>query len=907
MPDAELAACGGPLDPPCPPDPSPCEFPDETACVVTDDGFSGVVVTAPGRISFWVEKLATRGDLADPGYVRLDALDTVGSLDVEVRGADGVRRTETLDVAAALALSNEGAAFNPDDGTPDWTRRYDQAEGGAPRFETGVLAPGDTVSLTYAMRVPGNRVPQYDSPGAAQNGGSPTHLFWSGDREVMALFVFEPGPGGTVANFLDTPYPAPYVQLFGRFEREGGLTVAPDTLFVGGTAELSLASDLPPETAVTLTVSDPAAGLLVGGVPPAARGAAPLGKVSPDGGQASLTTTLAGLADVQFVAANDLNAPAFTTVTAMAGGESFPANVAVYPQPVVRFIRQNTAPIPSSGPDAYLMVSKVRPDWLLPESDQSFQGQWGNVPFENETPQPTAPSLDTYHDRDTYRIEVSGLPPSLAERRLRFRLDLDGEPIWADGVEGQNALATVDYEAACNGLTPEMTCRTKRYLRLVSNARPAEGSITAAGAYDDEKAGTMTLRVELGDQVDASAFLAGAADGDPERELTPGGVALPVGQPAGGSTDDAVQQAIVMWHVFLRDNLATQAAPDVITDRMSEDWAQASIQFQQAAPARGVTADGLLNTLVLTVPRRLHADETGTVSGEAWRGSDVYPFSVSFGPQSPTALAIASQIDAQVTAAGGPEVTAFFLKGDDFAAAEVALVFDDARASITSSDLNLVRTGRHSPLFKLEKIDDGDDTEAVLAFARAVHDPANQATVGGTSVDVVNVFVAPVGAVRAASTSKAAAGLGTGDENSRSPNTLLLIEDAADVRDNLAVAAGHEAGHVLLVEDFAGSGGSDHHPLSYNLMDASVEVNPNALSLRFAGKESLDASKRLTRGQQASARCESGTGSSTNLCLPNEPQGPSRLLSAPGVPSFAPTPSLQAPPSESRAAAAPSQ
>lgn len=896
------ATCGGPLDPPCPPDPTPCEFPDATDCVETDDGFSGVVVTAPGRLSFWVQKLATRGDLGDPAYLRLDTLDVVGQLEIEVRGADGVRRVETLDARAGLTLSWENATENPDDGSPDWTRRYDQAEGGAPRFETGLLAPGDTVSLVYAMRVPGNRVPRYDFFGPT--GGTPTHLFWSGDPEVMTLYVFEPGPGGTVANFLDTPYPAPYVQVFGRFERADGFTVTPDTLFAGDAAALALASALPPETAVTLSVEDPAAGGLVSGMdPPAARGSAPARGGRARSGQASLTTTLGAVGDVQFVAADDLDAVTFTTVTAAFGGESVTADVAVYPQPVVRVIRQNTDPVPASGPDAYLMVSKVRPDWLLPGSGQSFRGTWGGGPFRNTGEGRPNPSLE--YDPDTYRIEVRGLPPSIPDRRVELRLDLQGEPIWETGREGGPTLPFAAYEAVCNTIGTEKTCRSERSIRLVSNARPARGAYAVfGGGYDDEVAGTQTIRVGLGSQVRVAGYL--TADGSvAERELAPGGVTLPVGQSAAPSgaprSDDTVRQALLQWHTYQKASGQTLASePDLITARMSEDWAQASILFRQAAPPRIVSATSPRNMLVVTVPdpaALAQMQSGGTVSGVIGQGGVRQSFSVQVGAGGPsTAAAISNAITGALLNTPINPPDAFSLDGRG--ATSFALVFSGAAVLDFTDVPGLVNLVRFNESLELESVGPLDRNEAVQALARAVQTPGQSATVAGQNVAVINVVVAPLPAIRSAANSTSLLAFATDDKERARPNTLILNENAANERDGQGTVAGHEIGHVLLVGAFSGSdtdcgrgGRQSHVTTSYNVMNCDVSGVPGPLpNPENVGREGVDAGKRLTEGQQASARCESGVGSSTSLCLSGEPSAPNALpiLSPLGAPQLAP-------------------
>ena len=154
----------------------------------------------------------------------------------------------------------------------------------------------------------------------------------------------------------------------------------------------------------------------------------------------------------------------------------------------LRFLRQNGDPIATSGPDAYLMVSKVRPDWLLPESDLGYS----LAEFENNVPFPNVgtASDNAHYDPDTYRLEVSGIPAVFTAAELRFRVNLEGAvgpvPILENGHEGEKvlSLATMRWRVRTKGTTRRCAARSdssdwsRTRAHQTERSRSAEASTT---------------------------------------------------------------------------------------------------------------------------------------------------------------------------------------------------------------------------------------------------------------------------------------------------------------------------------------------------------------------------------------------------------------------------------------------
>ena len=597
VPDAELAACGGPLDPPCPPD--PCELPGDGACDAPP-----IAVTAPGRVAFWLPRIATRGTPADPDYVRLDGTGGTEGVElvVEVRTAEGAVRLDTLAVEAALGLIYEQAA---DDGTGDLVRRYEQAEAGAPRFRTSELAPGDTLERVWTQGVGGNRVPL----------GHPMSMGEAGSG-VMVGELFVSGPDAVV-QFSDSAWGEPFTTYEGTFEPALALTATPDTLAPGGVAALTLETALPAETAVVLSLSEGAPGALAGacaGAPAAKTGAsrlsvaASVGAPSSAASSASATfqTTVGAMGDCRFVADGSVAETTTATVTAELGGQALTAEVTVEAPPLVlRLLRQNDVPVPHPDAGGYLMVSKVRTDWLFPGLPDPWQSPFGQSPFSNATED--APSDDEVYDPHTYRIEVSGFADEDAARhgadQLRFQYE-----VWRDGVlvaetndlrgEGgasgvaRSSSQSVGFEQE----TQTWSARAEAFVRLVSNGQPSTGA--GPGPYDDDFRDDKSLRVELLDEVRVRASLLDEATGALTLvdELT-----YRVGDAPTSDGVDAVRRVDLAWQTYERaDGTRLGSVPARTTERVSEDWAQASIYFE-AVSDDVFTSAGVTNALQVVV------------------------------------------------------------------------------------------------------------------------------------------------------------------------------------------------------------------------------------------------------------------------------------------------------------------
>ena len=572
-----------------------------------------------------------------------------------------------------------------------------------------------------------------------------------------------------------------------------------------------------------------------------------------------------------------------------------------------KVLRQNANPIPTTGPDAYLMVSKVRPDWLLPTGAQPFAGTGyeGNTPFPNVG----VASDNTHYDPDTYRLQVSGVPNAFAASELRLWLDLENAfggpvPILKRGREGEDVLSRATYEVVCEDQGDEtQICRSKQFVRLVSNARPQTGAFTVAGGrYDDEVAGLQTIRTELLDQVRMGVqVLAQEGNTDVVYNLGPVLQGMPVGQLPTFASDDAVREASLAWFTYADGNgNRLPSAPGTITDRMSEDWAQASVRYAMSRPPVDVQAEDAKNVVFLGLPKR--TGRAGTLRAVISTASGPQPVTTSY-EAGRRATAVATALSNDIRAVSGAGVKVFYHEGRGTRATAFLIVMEGAELVEASSDDEDADYSSAEELLRLEDTKLGQGTEAVLALAAAT-----------TNVNAgeVTVFVAPYDAIRSARRSEATLAFGVGDDVGgsagavqvpRTPNTLYLNEYAADLSDSQSSVAGHEVGHVLLVGTFAGSGdpncpssdpdaGAAHHPADYNMMYCAVDrgsASPN-FPQQF-GPEHVAGPKRLASGQQLSARCESGVPANPSACPPGEPSA----LNAPLL--------LQAPSSSSRTSA----
>ena len=390
-------------------------------------------------------------------------------------------------------------------------------------------------------------------------------------------------------------------------------------------------------------------------------------------------------------------------------------------------LRQNGAPIPTTGPDAYLMVSKVRPDWLLPTGAQPFSntGYEGNTPFPNVG---TA-SDGTHYDPDTYRLEVSGIPTAFAASELRIWLDLETTlggpvPILERGHEGEDVLSRATYEVVCEDQGDEtQTCRSKQFVRLVSNARPQIGAFTGAGGqYDDEKSGLQTIRAELLDKARVGVqALVQENNTDVIHNLGAPSQGLSVGQPPTFASDDAVREASLAWFTYAdADGSRLPSAPGTITDRMSEDWAQASVQYTMSRPPVDVQAEDATNVVFLGLSERTR--RAGSLRTVIDTDSGTRTVETSYEAGFPAA-SVATILSNDIRVASGGQVRVFIHSRKGGKSIEFILVMENADlVEASSSDDNVLLSSGEENL-QLEEISIVHDSSPKLAPAQGRYDP----------------------------------------------------------------------------------------------------------------------------------------------------------------------------------------
>ena len=505
----------------------------------------------------------------------------------------------------------------------------------------------------------------------------------------------------------------------------------------------------------------------------------------------------------------------------------------------VRLLRQDGTVLPPPGAGGYVMVSKVRPDWLFPLRPQRFNPSFGPFPFENDTP--TAPSDSTYYDPDTYQVEVVGLPDSLATEQAAGRYQFAYEVVRGGAVVySLNASSMFDQaeasktgEAIPAGAVVSETAgnegvvRALYFHRLVSNSEPPGGaascsawppaSISGDGGecrYDDKERGPLTIPVRLNDTFRVRVLMEPEGGGTPE-EL--GWAEYPVGQPSIENGVDAVRRVDLVWHEYQTaagDSIPSR--PDVAAAKVSEDWAQASIYARsQNSQPTAFTSEGLVMVLQVqvplagaTVPDSL---EIEVVFSDASESNHTISIGYAAGATSEDiARAIVREAIAPMGAgqySGGADSTSSY-RYVSMHRADVAIV-----RVLNAPSGGVDVTPGLEPLAQTRL-----GSESSIVAARAIHDRDGS---------VIDVFAVPRRVIQFGDSTKNTLAFRSEDDH-----WLFLPPEAADGADDAyAHVLSHEVGHALLDGPFPGpDGGTEctvepgndqrplHHAMYYNLM-----------------------------------------------------------------------------------------
>ena len=641
------------------------------------------------------------------------------------------------------------------------------------------------------------------------------------------------------------------------------VTAAPDTLSAGGEAHFTIdAPGLDPATPVTLSVPDLTLGWFV------AAGTAARGSAS-DQRARSVAATVGTIGEVVFHAIDDAP-PEFETVsvTAQAGGRSGTVDVTIRPLGL-RLLRQNGAEVEAG----YVMVSRVRPDWLLDFPSLPF----APPPRANLFPE-TGPPTSTQYDPHTYRPEATGVELGIDPSTVRFQLTVrrrgtDVE-IWNDGIEGGAHDLLTEYPAVCEleGVDRQ-ACRATQYIRFVSNARPAnlsgetrdcEDTINGT-CYDDEHLGTQTIRVELGDVVRWELLVRGSSRG--VQEYTVGALLPSVpGAPAPDPYD--VPQTVRVRFIGT-NSLEVPMDPAGTVRQVNQMWAQAGLSFSPL-PSLSDVPDLVRQFIEIDTreddieQRSPRFPRAGTIRGRIGDGEWT---SLAVGRNSPVHPAIEALV----------RMLGLSLETD------VQVVTHEAKAradgSLNYSTLLCIRTGVQLSV-EIQDVDTGvrirnrnvassrmaqEETQVgivtIAEHVLALEMHAMALRYGSENEDIIDVFVVPNDALDQLGGLRGYAyGARQGDGGIRAlVNTVVLRAAAADGDDAPAPGvasatggyphtAGHEIGHVLFNVAFPGSDSGGHaDPTStYNVMAAGPTVSGNQLG--------LGSRRRLRYSQQIDAR-----------------------------------------------------
>ncbi len=509
-------------------------------------------------------------------------------------------------------------------------------------------------------------------------------------------------------------------------------------------------------------------------------------------------------------------------------------------EPVVRLLRQNDTEVT----EGYVMVSKVRPDWLLDTTDQQFQSPYIGLSAWPDDGLPGSTPPTQHFDPDTYRFEAVGISDTTdVEFRLEVLRGGASVPVWTDGWENGASEAYASFSTT-DEVEPDSswTLRSRRFVRLVSNARPSEmqaGTTVGCpapesfGCYDDEVAGLQTVRVELGDTLRVSAWTGSLRLGN--------SVELSVGDPQ-GVTEDAVATGRLRFVELA--GVAHSVNTDESTRRVSEDWAQAGIRFDLSGLA---LADTVSNALVLYNPGYDPATGAGhVVPNDGTIRVAVVP---ELGDTTFVHLDVSRDEDLDIVAQQlaneiGMELPgAFSARHNDGSVRKGIVVAGKGLRTefvwdVGSTD---IRIERHLINFDTLSTDKYQLSLNIMGLNYKDEDDA--------TVDVIALGPGTLSLTNATARSG-------GDNDSRRywtpgiSNTVLIRSRALNGDDHQQpVTLGHEIGHVLFDEEFAGDNESNHSVDFVNIMSIPF----------FIIDEQPDGRKRLTPIQQNDARTDSGS------------------------------------------------
>lgn len=624
------------------------------------------------------------------------------------------------------------------------------------------------------------------------------------------------------------------------------VTAEPDTLSAGDEATFTVeAPDMDPAASVTFSVPDLALGGFV---------------VAPDTArQTTATVALSDVASVRFRAADTApDSAASVTVTVEAGERSATVDLTVLPAVTVRLLRPNNLPVG----EGYVMVSKVRPDRLLPQSS-TFANETAQQEYRNEG----EPDEAIHFDWDTYRPEITGLPDSLltpeAAGRFGYLYEIvrDGRVVVSTSSSGERTRGGGpgdQRQASIGTATGGRVARALQFFRLVSNGTPEAGtprsrcsewSRQTTGAayvsdpgscnYDDNRyqVDDQTLLVRLGDRLRATVFV-DRTDGQPADTL--GHVELPVGQDGSADGPDAIREVALVWHDYVEDGPAGRrhtSDPALSAARMSEDWAQASIRFESAPTASAFRTSDLQTVVRIRSARRAAA--AGWIDLELNQAGTVDSVRVNY-PAGADARAVAERVRDALSAVVSQVGV---MDGDSARTTAYAVVNRSLLREIRVSGISDTDIEASRLLDPLEFVPSGSQAVLVAGWG-----------LGDDDYTTVDVFAVPRIAIQYGDPADRT--LAFARINNPGPQMFVTAEVAVG-NDNVdAHVLAHEVGHLLLDGPFPGSGGGSecesdqtdrHHPASFNLM----------FCVALDQGEWIGGPKRLTPGQHAHTRIES--------------------------------------------------
>ena len=581
------------------------------------------------------------------------------------------------------------------------------------------------------------------------------------------------------------------------------------------------------------------------------------------------------------------------------------------PEPVdwgavrVSLIDQADRSLVSLGPSGELqlgpvMVSKVRPDWLLPGAyEAGFDSPFGPTPFPNDLAEADPAQ---YFDPHTYRVQLENVPDAVATEEALANYVTRFEVVRGDSVvstttrltgrgagaeERKSSRLAFDAGGADAG---NRVVRSKTYVRLVSNGRPRYGAMSArpnsrngcdpwppqvrrldgtpyqvpgdggACAYDDEFAGDgvedeQTLLVRLGDVVRVSVTY----EEEGEDPLGVGQVAAyGVGADPSLDRDDAIRRVDLVWHEYVdRAGRRYASLPDTMAVRASEDWAQAAVYVENVGAARPFRA-GLASAADTTIQTIVEVHDTRT--GPRTRG----------------------WIDVRVSAGTAVVVRADYGAGDD--AHEIARKIKEAISTdMTFSSLPIQpkafvgdTTGtfgyvamNRSTATEMQVVGQSDTRLTVSARLEYLESGlfGNElASAAGWAIDdgdpqTADVLVVPRIAIQKADTSSQRIAYSLPGILPR----LFLSEQAVQADDDQEPhTLAHELGHLLMPDPIPGSPGGpecgpgqgpSHSQMSYHMM----------LCVGIDEGERIGGPKRITPAQHRGMRELARNSASTTL------------------------------------------